>query len=98
MERGASAVEDCGEGVNGRDGQTILEGLSSLEAAAVWGRRCVSLPSLNFASRGGMELRLAAVATTSDEVQMAGAIIADEALGHAGKGRGCQSSLDGFTV
>jgi hypothetical protein len=46
------------------------------------------------ATPGGVELRLAAVAAASDEMQVAGAIITDEALGHAGKGKGSESSLD----
>ena len=46
------------------------------------------------AAAGGVELGLAAVTTASDEMQVAGAIIADESLGHAGKGKGSESSLD----
>jgi hypothetical protein len=37
------------------------------------------------AAAGGVELGLAAVTTASDEMQVAGAIITDESLGHAGR-------------
>ena len=43
---------------------------------------------------GGVELGLATVATASDEVQVLGAVVTDESLGHGGKSSGCWSSLD----